>query len=287
MVRRNNRNDSILEKEVLQVIEEEYRKIFSAEKKVADYVLANPQQAVDLNVSELAKASGVSDATVVRMCHHIGYAGYYQFRVTLSRDLGKREQMENFVQKRQGAVAQLFSYYAETMIAVGKRIDEKTMWECVKLLKDAEMVHIIAAGNSCNVSRYIGFRLERMGIRSIYDDVPEYYINHINLAGKGEVLIAISKSGISKPVIRGMELAKERGLKIIAITASAQSAVSRLADYLLISSGKQEPFMMEKGYVYINEFAIAEALLNFVMNEERIKNRHANKPEIVLSDYKL
>ena len=82
-------------------------------------------------------------------------------------------------------------------------------------------------------------------------------------------------------------MAKERGLKTIAITASAQSPVSRLADYLLISSGKQEPFMMEKGYVYMNEFAVAEALLHFVTNQDLIQSTQANKPEIVLSDYKL
>lgn len=284
---KSNGKENILEKEVLQVITDEYNIMSLAEKKVADYVLANPRQAVELNVSELAKSSGVSDATVVRMCHHIGYAGYYQFRITLSRDLGKRQQRENSVKESKGAVAQLFSFYAETMIAVGERIDERTMWECVRLLKEAKMVHIIATGNSCNVSRYMGFRLERMGIRSIYDDLPEYYINHINLSREGEILIAISKSGTSKTVIRGMELAKERGLKTIAITASAQSPVSRLADYLLISSGKQEPFMMEKGYVYMNEFAVAEALLHFVTNQDLIQSTQANKPEIVLSDYKL
>ena len=72
-----------LKREVLDVIKEQYDLIFSAEKKVADFVLQNPQKAVECNVSELAKHSGVSDATIVRMCHHIGYTGYYQFRITL------------------------------------------------------------------------------------------------------------------------------------------------------------------------------------------------------------
>ncbi|MBP3468664.1 MAG: MurR/RpiR family transcriptional regulator, partial [Lachnospiraceae bacterium] len=62
--------DNILDKEVLEVVRERYDDIFSAEKKVADFVLSNPQKVVDSNVSELAKQSGVSDATVVRMCHH-------------------------------------------------------------------------------------------------------------------------------------------------------------------------------------------------------------------------
>lgn len=278
---------NIMNKEVLQVLTEEYEKIFSAEKKVADYVLANPKEAVNYNVSELAKASGVSDATVIRMCHHIGYTGYYQFRIALSRDLGKQQQMENVYAGDVGSVAQIFSKYAEMMVAVGKRLSEDTIWKCVELLKKANIVHVIAAGNACNLSQYMGFRLERMGIRSTYDDMPEYYINHINLSEKNDVVVAISKSGSSKTVIRGMELAKERGVKTIAITASAQSPVSELADYTLVSSGKQEPFTIKKGYAYLNEFAVVEALLSFVINEENIKALDADKPEIILSEYKI
>lgn len=284
---KSNVKEDIMGKEVLHVITSQYDKIFSAEKKVADYILSNPQKAVDSNVSELAKASGVSDATVVRMCHHIGYTGYYQFRIALSRDLGKQQQIEGARSESIGSVAQIFHEYAEMMVAVGKRIDEDMVWKCVDLLKNANTVHVIAAGNACNLSQYMGFRLERMGIRSTYDDMPEYYINHINLSETEDILVAITKSGVSKPVIRGMELAKERGLKTIAITASAQSPVSALADYTLVSSGKQEPFTIKKGYAYLNEFAVVEALLSFAINEERIRGRDVDKPEILLSEYKM
>ena len=283
---RNNVNDDIMVKEVLNVIAEEYDKIFSAEKKVADFVLANPQETVNSNVSELARLSEVSDATVVRMCHHIGYTGYYQFRIALARDLG-RQQVISTSEESKCAVNQIFGEYAETMIAVGKRIDEETVWKCVELLKKGDTVHIIAAGNACNLSRYMGFRLERMGIRSIYDDIPEYYINHINLSNESDVVVAISKSGSSKSVIKGMELAKERGLGIIAITASAQSPVSELADYVLVSSGKQEPFTIKKSYMYLNEFAVVEALLSFIINEDKMRSIDADKPEVVLSEYKM
>lgn len=84
-------DNSILEKKVLENIKEQYDCIFSAEKKVADFILQNPQKAVESNVSELARLSGVSDAMVVRMCHHVGYTGYCQFRIALARDLGKQQ----------------------------------------------------------------------------------------------------------------------------------------------------------------------------------------------------
>ena len=102
------KNDNILQREVLDVIKEKYGEIFAAEKKVADFVLQNPQKTVDSNVSEIAKQSGVSDATVVRMCHHIGYTGYYQFRITLARDLGKKQYEGIVIPKSSGAIEKLY-----------------------------------------------------------------------------------------------------------------------------------------------------------------------------------
>ena len=117
--------------------------------------------------------------------------------------------------------------------------------------------------------------------------MPEYFINHLNLAGKNDVVVAISKSGTSKQIIRGLELAKDKDLKTIAITASTQSPISLLADYLLISSGEQEPFGIRKGYVYINEMAVVEALLSFIINEDEFRAEEADKPELILSDNKI
>ena len=113
-------DSSILVKEVLDVIREKYEEIFSAEKRVADFVLQNPHKAVECNVSELAKISGVSDATVVRMCHHIGYKGYYQFRITLARDIGKKQYSDAENLQNTGAIERFFQDYAENMIAIGR-----------------------------------------------------------------------------------------------------------------------------------------------------------------------
>ncbi|MCF2683256.1 MurR/RpiR family transcriptional regulator [Faecalicatena contorta] len=279
--------DNILDKEVLEVVKERYDDIFSAEKKVADFVLSNPQKVVDSNVSELAKQSGVSDATVVRMCHHIGYSGYYQFRITLARDLGKKQYGDMVIPKSKDAVEKVFQGYAENMLAIGKQIDTENMWNCVNLIKTCKTVHVIAIGNTNVLAQYMGFRLGRLGIRCTYGLAAEYFMNHVNLASKEDILIAISKSGTSKPVILGMELGKEKGLKMIAITSHVQSPVSKLADYVLLSSGKADPFNYYKEYAHLNVMAVIDALLNFITNEELIKTKQADKPEMILSGYKL
>ena len=139
----------------------------------------------------------------------------------------------------------------------------------------------------CPLAQYMGFRLGRLGIKSTYNVAPEYFLNHVNLADEGDILIAISQSGTSRQVIQGMELGKEKGLKMIAITAVGQSPVSDLADYVLLSAGVEGSFSYYKDYAHLNETAIIDALLNFVTNEELIKTRNADKPEIILSEYKV
>ena len=277
----------VAEREVLDVIRQKYDDIFPAEKKAADFILDNPVEAVKYNVAELAKASGVSDATIIRMCHHLGYSGYYQFRLALSRDIGKKLPSANPDPVPNDVVKQLFEEYASIAASVGNKLNVDLLRGCVRLLREADMVHIIAVGNTSNIARYMGFRLERLGIRSTCSDLPEYFINHINLAGKKDVVLAISKSGLSKRVIDGLKLAKDKHLSIIVITAYTLSPVACLADYVLDSSGQENSENYYKGYSYLNEFLIVEALLNCVVNEEMIKQKLADRPEMVLAESKI
>lgn len=57
------------EKSVIERISERKADIFKAEQKVADFILANPEEAVQLNVSEIARASEVSETTEIGRAH--------------------------------------------------------------------------------------------------------------------------------------------------------------------------------------------------------------------------
>jgi len=273
---------------VIETIKERYDQIFSAERKVADYILAHPEIAVNANVSELASYSGVSDATVIRLCKHIGYQGYYQMKICLSRDLGSKQVSETQPIPADGdAVSSLFHEYANELINIGKSISEKKMLECANLIKTSKQAHIVAVGNTAPLAQYMGFRLGRLGIKCTYNLVVECFMNHVNLADPDDIVIAISQSGTSKQVVQAMELAKEKSLRIIAITAYELSPVSKLADHLLLSSVKDTCFSYYKNYSHLKETAVIDALLHFVTNEERIQANSADKPEIILSEYKL
>ena len=284
---RGERMDEILNKSVVENIEENYEKLFSAERKVIDVVLKRPQDVVNMNVSELARESEVSDATVVRVCHRIGYKGYYQFRLMLARDVGREQVSQSEVPEQACGVMSLFQEYAKVMMTIGQNMDEQVMRRCVELIKNCKQAHILAVGNTAPLAQYMGFRLGRLGIKSTSNMSPEYFMNHVNLADERDIVIAISQSGASKAVVQGVELGIEKGLEAIAITAHRFSPLEKAANYVLLSRGVKESFGSYKNYAYLKEMAVIDALLDFVTSQERLGTICADKAEVILSETKM
>lgn len=276
-----NNND----KSVLATIKDKFEDVFPAEQKIASFILDNPEKAVNANVSELANFSDVSDATVIRFCKHLGYEGYYQLRINLSRDLGRKQIDDN--PSGSDSVNSIFNQFSSKIKEIGEIISEEKMRKAVELITSANLVHLAAVGNTSPLVMYMGFRLERLGIRCTYNSLPEYFLNHINLAKKDDLLFVISQSGTSKHIVQAMELAKKKGLKTIAVTGHKYSPVSRLADCLLLSSDEDQPFDYYKTYSHLCEMSVVDALLNLVTNEDKIMETDADKPEIILSESKL
>lgn len=274
------------QKSVIETIQSQYHKISPRERKVADFILRQPGSVIEYTIKDLANASEVSEATVVRMCQHLGYKGYWPFRTMLARDIGALNEHRKEA-KGKDIVADIFQSYADVMHTLGKNVNAETMAKCIELLGECDQAHIIAAGNTGVLAQHMGFRLGRIGIRATYSGVAEYFMNTINLADKGDVLVAISQTGITKTVIKGAELAKEKGLTVIAITAYGSSRLGELADHVLVSKGDSSRFDYYKNYNHLSEMAVIEALLDLLTDRDKIIAKQADVLEILLSDAKL
>lgn len=261
-------SENISEKEVMEVIRANYAGVFPASQKIMDYIMRHPQDVVNFNVSDLAKASGTSDASVVRVCRSLGYDGYSQFRLALARDLGKKQQVPKDPEEKDNFIKNMFSEFCGSLMALADNLDRETVKKCVSIIKEASCVHVIAEGNTSNISQYLGFRLERLGIKSTHYPDKVYFLNQLNFADDKDIVIAISKSGESASVKEGVVIAREKRLKIIAITSVTKSTIAKAADYVLSSNSIMDKNNFYKTYSYLNELAIADALLNFIVNED-------------------
>lgn len=56
-----------------------------AEKKVANFILQWPSEISDLSIGNLSKRCWASEATIVRFCRAIGYSGFKDFKIDITR----------------------------------------------------------------------------------------------------------------------------------------------------------------------------------------------------------
>lgn len=281
-------------KSVIETIKDNYDQMFAAEKKVADFILKYPEKAVNSNVSELAHYSQVSEATVIRMCKHIGYEGYYQMRLFLSHDIGRKQANNLDVSpvKQSGKISEikeLFNLMAANIWGLAENLSKEKLMACADLINNCNVAHIVAVGNTSPLALDMGFRLGRSGVRATYNTIPEYFFNHINLADERDIVIAISISGTSKQVVQALELAKKKNLKTISITSSEYSPIIALSDYVLLSTAKNDIFEQYQygKYSHLNEMAVIDALLYFVSSANVQSKDDIDAPEVMLSEYKL
>ncbi|MEG2783169.1 MAG: MurR/RpiR family transcriptional regulator [Lachnospiraceae bacterium] len=281
---------------VSESISMNYKELFSAEKKVADCILENLQDTIMLNISELAQKSGTSEATVVRMCKHVGYQGYYQMRLLLSRDVGKTDRASDD-NETMSSSQRLFEMAASRIVALGEMIEMETLVKAAQLLRNSRMVFVVGAGNTSPVAMDLGFRLERCGIACSYGMIPEHFLNHVSLGKKEDTIIIISRSGASKQVVQAMELARRIGMSAIVITGSTSTQFTEYADCIVRVTDKgMGTTTSAEPDSHLCEVAVSDALLYVLRhlgvlteNKEQLLNysEDGDEVELLLSEYKL
>lgn len=264
---------------VLETISSKYNQMFSAEKKVADFIMKQPDKVILMNVSELAGESEVSDATVIRMCKHVGYQGYYQMKIHLSHELGRNE-IRDGQKENPDTVKGVLSLLTYNILDMAENFDTDTIKKCAGMIKESNTIYISAIGNTIPVAMDLGYRLGRYGFSTFHQVVPEYCITGIGNARPGDLLIAMSGSGSSRQVLQAMELGKDKGLFCIGITKEQKSPLSKLSNLLVVTKSHQTLF--DEGYglwSHLNEMAINDLIMYFIIQEDIEKGVLRKIPE--------
>ena len=73
------------EHNILEWIHTRYFQLTPAEKKVADYVLAQPHQIQFMSITQLAEECGAAEATISRFCRSLQLKGFNAFKIELAK----------------------------------------------------------------------------------------------------------------------------------------------------------------------------------------------------------
>jgi RpiR family carbohydrate utilization transcriptional regulator len=232
--------------------------------RVARRVLAEPETVIHESIGETAEACGVSEASVVRFCQEVGYAGFQELKIWLARDLVRPVESIHRDVEPGDSVAdvtrKVFEADREALTSTLAILDMAEMERAVELLLAARRIDFYGVATSYPIAEDMHHRFLRIGLPCTIPPDPRTQAISAALSGPGVVAIAVSHTGATRETVDTLERARRAGASCICITTHAKSPITRVADVTLLASSRETLFDSEAMASRIAQLSIADAL---------------------------
>ena len=255
-----------------------YGDMGKAEKRLADWINANPGRLISLSIVELAENCGCSEATIVRFSKRLGLSGYQELKVSLAAETGYSpvstsiSSDDNPYEIYEKVCNDIYLSLEKTKSSLDK---EALSLAAEKLCKASKIV-IFGLGNSASVATDASHKFMRAGLNCIaYSDNHMQVIAASHL-GENDVAIGISHSGSSKDIVDALKIAKEHGATTITVTNNGKSPILKQSDIVLFTSSEETLHSILALSSRISQLAIIDSLYYYI-----VLNRSENALESI------
>ena len=198
---------------------EEIQSLNELELAVYEYIMQHKSAVPYMRIRELASEAHVSTSTVLRFCKKMGCDGYAEFKLRMKEYSGLKQ------------VTHLSEDLSEIR-AFLERIQtgafQKKLEEAAAVIAKTERLVFVGIGNSGYIGQYGARCFTNLGKFSLCISDPFYPINMKDAAST--VAVILSVSGESEQVVKIANGLKCSNCRIISITDTEQSTISRLSD---------------------------------------------------------
>lgn len=234
-------------------------------RRIADYVLAQPDEIVRMSVTELAEAVGVSEGSVINFCRSIGLSGFQHLKLSLARetvqsvqfiheDIARDDDIDTICRK-------VFHSGIQALRDSLSVLDPKALTRAVDAIRTAKRVEIYGIGSSAPIAEDTHYRMLRIGL-----DARVVIDSHIQAISASRcdpdvAVLTISHSGATHETVAATRLAKEAGARTIVITNFARSPIQAYADVVLFTMARETRFRTEAMTSRIAQLCVVDALI--------------------------
>ncbi len=216
-----------------------YPSLPPSERKVVDFILTNFEEVLRMTLAELAQHSGVSDATVVRLCRSLGFNNFLELKISLTRSINDSSRLIHDDVREGDSSATVARKVLRTAIQAVEDtlqvLDEGCFNQAVDLVFKADRVLIAGVGTAGPLAHELYNRLIRLHMNChVHTDIYLQVVEAALLTERDAVVL-ISQNGTTIGPIRTATEARRKGAKIIVITGNCVSELSELADVILLT----------------------------------------------------
>lgn len=221
---------------------EEYRALASsAELDVIDFLLSHPEEAMGVSTQRLAELTFTSPSTIARLGRKLGFTGYRELQRALVYDLAVTEKSQGVMSEdltSEDTTAQIIQKVAAkntaSLALTRDGLNPDAVDQAVSLISSARTIYLFGVGASLLVAHDLKLKLLRLGLPCVLCDDFHAQLLCAKSAGREDVAVAISYSGLTHEVLDCVRTARGRRCKVISITrGSFDSPLIGLSDVTL------------------------------------------------------
>ncbi len=246
------------------VLRSAYGGLTKSERRIADYIVAAPEEIMEQTISDIANATESSEITVSRFCKKLGFSGLQELKLNLIAGMSAAENKE-FHDIRSGdrcsvVASKMFQNISDGLQDTLALLDYDAVDDAARILRRARRVAVFGFGNSATVCRDIATRYLRLGLAiQAYAD-SHMQVTSAALLSPADAVIAVSHSGASQELLQSVQVAKDSGASVVVITSHAKSPLAKLADVCLCGMGREVRYSSEAGASRLIHMAIGDVL---------------------------
>ena len=249
-----------------------YGTLKSAERKAADFLVANPGLVHKLTIVDYAKRAGCSEATIVRLSKRLSYEGFPELKAdfalvtpddTLLEYRGLKVDDDPAV-----AMKKVFESTAQAIMDTANAIDSVAYSAALDALCSAGTIMFSGVGDAAVVAQEGYLRWLRIGHPVLFSVDHDIQLILASKLKKGDVLLAVSHSGQTKSQLAVVREAEHAGATVIAITNFPLSQLAKRASCILQTAVFTAYVSGEVMSKRIAELCVVESLfVNFMMRK--------------------
>lgn len=234
-------------------------------QKLGDFILTDPQKVLYLTITELARETDTSEASVTRLCRHLGCKGYTEFKMALALDV---QHNQPAAIASGDSIDMLVEETVQALRDTGKFINREVLQLAVEALHQAKTIQIYGVAASAITGEYLHYRLLRLGKSAqLFGDMHRAAMNASTLKD-GDLVIAISASGSTKDVMHVVKVAKKQNARVLMLSNTLRSPMGSLADMLLVAARPEGPFNAGALSGKVGAMLLVEVLINELMTHD-------------------
>lgn len=215
-----------------------------SERKIAEFILKEPGEAIQFSIAELASRSGASQAAIVRLCKTMGFKGYQDLKIKVAGDLQGSGETQGYQEIRPGdsvsaIIRSVSSNNIQSIRDTLKILDEALVEKAADCLASARNLYFFGVGASNLIAMDAQQKFLRIDKRSFSFADPHVQLTAALTASPEDAVVCISYSGETKEVLKAAKLARENGCPVIGITKYGHSSLTRAADIPLCTASTE------------------------------------------------